>query len=161
MREFKFQDSTYNNDIVHQTHHVEHTDTDTPRTHQDTCTNGAREDDGGKLWLKLELRSRTADVRGRSGARSPWRSPASAIELSILPAILDAGEPPGEPHTYACSSPSTCGYRPSGAPATDGHPQTLGSTIYPHPTMRPPCSSCELPKRDDILASLSALGYPP
>ena len=100
MREFKIHsfnhlvDTCQQMDIVHRTHHVEHTATDTPRTHKDTGTNGAREDDGGKLRLELELRSRAANVRGRSGARS------APIELSILPAILDTGEPPSESHTY-------------------------------------------------------------
>ena len=64
-------------DIVHRTHHVEHTATDTPRTHKDTCTNGAREDDGGKLRLELELRSRAANASGALADRAldPARDP--------------------------------------------------------------------------------------
>ena len=72
-----------NLDIVHRTHHVEHTATDTPRTHKDTCTNGAREDDGGKLRLELELRSRTANAIAARARRSSSRScPRSSIRAS-------------------------------------------------------------------------------
>ena len=64
---------------------------------------------------------------------------------------------PHAPHIPVTGSPSTCGYGPAIAAAVTGHLYKVGLMISTHPTMHPPSTSRQRPKRNGLPAPLATL----